>query len=144
MEYKVLCEKLVESDPNIRYAFVVNSAARLVALSGVKDVPSIKEERFAELMEDVLFMVNSRRHYEDFYGTVKFVHIRHARSDIFIFPFEADHVLCLCLGTTDYDETEFLEQLQNKLPSIYQFARQQQPSKHKKANYDLNMPTYDI
>jgi len=141
LEYKVLCEKIVESDPNISYAFVVNSTARLVALSGVKNAPSINEERFAELLEDVSFMANSRKHYEDLYGMIQFVHIRHTRSDTFIFPFEAGQILCLCLGTSEYNETEFLEQLQNKLPSIYQFARQQSSSKHKKANYGFSLPT---
>lgn len=137
LEYRLLCQKIVESDHNINYAFIVNSTAKLVALAGGESVPTISEDRFAELMEDLLFMVTSRRHYEDLHGAVQFVHIRHTRSDTFVLPFERDNLLCVCIGSSECNEEEFLRRLQKNLLEIYQYARHSNTSK---AKYDFSMP----
>jgi hypothetical protein len=121
LEYSGLCQKILESDPNIRDVFLVSSGARLVAFCGAEDAIGIDEAQLAELMEDLLFMTSSRRHYEDLFGAFQYIRIKHKRSDTFVLPFETDKVLCVCLRTTEYDEAKLVRKLQD-MASIYKYA----------------------
>jgi hypothetical protein len=80
------------------------------------------EDRVAELMEDFLFMVSSRKHYEDLFGILRYLHIKHNRADTFLLPFENDKLMCICLRALEYDETQFLHKIQTMLRGIYRYA----------------------
>jgi len=122
LEYRGLCQKILESVPNIRDVFIVNSEARLVAFSGAEDAMQINEAQLAELMEDLLFMVSSRRHYENLFGTFQYMHIKHRRTDTFVLPFERDNLLCICLKADEHDDAEFIHKVEDILVSIYKYA----------------------
>lgn len=109
-------------DLNIKNVFLVSSEARLLAFSGVESEVGIDEDRVAELMEDFLFMVSSRKHYEDLFGMLRYLHIRHNRTDTFLLPFENDKLICICVGTLEYDETQFLHKIQTVLRGMYRYA----------------------
>ena len=109
-------------DSNIENVFLVSSEARLLAFSGIEVKGEMDEDRVAELMEDFLFMVTSRKHYEDLFGILRYLHIRHNRSDTFLLPFENDKLMCVCLRTLEYDEPQFLRKIQDSLRSIYRYA----------------------
>jgi len=108
----------LESDENIKDVFLVSSEARLVAYSG-EGVPGMDETKFAELMEDLLFIVSSRRRYEDLFGTLQYLHIRHKSADTFLLPFERNKLLCICFGTTNVDDAEFVNKMQKVLVNAY-------------------------
>lgn len=126
----------------MKYVFIINSYARLVAFSGTDDNTEMSEERFTELIEDLLFTLGSRKHYEDLFGSMQFVHIRHTRMDTFLFSFESDKMLCVCLEPLQHDETEFLSKLQNMFPQIYRQARNKSSrvseSKNSKNGFAVN------
>lgn len=119
MEYRSLCEKMLESHPNIRDVFMISSDARLLALSGADDAIKIDDARLAELMEDLLFMVSSRRRYRDLFGTLQYIHIRHTNTDTLLLPFEADKVLCVCLRAHQTDVIELLLTVRSALAGIH-------------------------
>jgi hypothetical protein len=113
MEYRDLCQKILESNPSIRDVFVVNSEAGLVAFNRTKDTTRISEARLAEVMEDLLFMVGCRKHCEDLFGSLQYLHIKHEKTETFALPFDTDKLLCICLKTNEIDEKEFLDKLKH-------------------------------
>lgn len=113
----------MQSDRNITNVFIVNSEAHLVALSVSRDTEEINESRLAELMEDLLFMISSRKHYEDLYDALQYLHIKHKTAETFVLPFERDMLLCICLRTSGYDEAKFLGKVQGMLPRIHEYVQ---------------------
>ena len=118
--YRDLCEKILHSDPSIREVFLVSSQARVLASSGVKDATEISEERFAELMEDLLFIVNSRAHYEDLFGKFQSLRVGHKKTETLVLPFENDKLLCICSRTLDleYDKEYSASSMQSILQQL--------------------------
>lgn len=132
MKHRSICEDIVSISKRVRYAFVVNEEARLVAFSGNDAVP-IGEEVLAQLMEDLLFAASSRKHYENMFGALQFVHMRHDHTDVLVLPFE-NKVLCICVEDLQ-SEKDFLKRVKKVL---IPYVNDSTNYKNAKKSYVLN------
>lgn len=122
MDYYEICEKILACDDKIRDVYIVNNEARLAACVGKADNGKISEAQFAEILEDLLFMIASRKHHENVFGRLEYVHIKHRDSDSLVFPFEKDKVLSICMGKHTFDEKDIVSKVKMKMLSPYSYV----------------------
>lgn len=117
MDYRDICEKVMTSDKNVKDVFIISGEARLTAFSGGGELDRISEAQFAEILEDLLFMIGSRKHHENVFGRLEYIHIKHNKSETFAFPFERDKVLCVCMKGPQFNEKEIINKLKHSVHS---------------------------
>ena len=122
MDYHDICEKIIACDGNIKDVFIVNGEARLTGFSGGDGINKISEAQLAEILEDLLFMIGSRRHHEDLFGRLEYIHIKHKNAESLVFPFEKDKVLCVSMKDHSFDEREIVSKLRYGITSLYQYV----------------------
>jgi len=122
MDYHEICEKIMAYDDDVKNVFIVNSDARLISFSGKEGMSKISEARLAEILDDLLFIVGSRRHQEDVFGRLEYIHIKHRNEECLIFPFEKDKVLCLSLRGHSFNEKEIISKIKYGIASLYQYV----------------------
>ena len=122
MDARGVCDRILACDNRIKDVYIVDSDAHLTAFKGNGDMSAIGEARLAEIIEDFLFIVGSRKHHEDIFGILEYIHITHKNSETFLFPFEKDKVLCVCLKNKDFAEKEIVSKVRHGVMDVRQLA----------------------
>lgn len=122
IDYYSICERIMNCDDRIRDVYIINNEARLAALSGKGEMHKVDEAQFAEILEDLLFMVGSRKHHENVFGRLEYIHIRHRNADAIVLPFEKDKVLCICMKEQAFNEVEIVDKLKHEIMRLYQYV----------------------
>jgi hypothetical protein len=121
MDYNDICEKILTCDKEIKDVYIVNNEAHLTACVGKSDIDRIDEAQLAEIFEDILFMVGSRKHHENVFGRLEYVHIKHRDTESIVFPFEKDKVLCICTNGK-FNEKEIANRVKEQMLSAYSYV----------------------
>ena len=122
MDYNDICEKVMGCDTKIKDVYIVNNEAHLLAFNGAGEMDKISEAQLAEILEDLLFIIGSRKHHENVFGRLEYVHIKHKDAETIVFPFEKDKVLCICMKDHSFNETEIVSKLKQKMLGLYRYA----------------------
>jgi len=122
MDYHKVCRDIIAYDQNIKDVYIVSNEARLVAFGGEGEMHKVNEAQFAEILEDLLFMVGSRKHHENVFGRLEYIHIKHRNTDSLVFPFERDKVLCVCMKNQSYNEREIVMKLKEGMLSLPRYV----------------------
>jgi hypothetical protein len=122
MDYHDICEKIMACDAQIKDVYMISNEARLMALSGSGEMDKVSEAQFAEILEDLLFMISSRRHHENVFGKLEYIHIKHKNAESIAFPFEKDKVICVCMKGHSFDEREMVRKIKYGIVSLYNYT----------------------
>ena len=103
-----LCKKVMDSDPLIRFAGLINPNGRLVAGGMKPGYETLEEAKDAEMLYmELVLRAKMRKEFDRAFGAVKFAMSLREKLIVMSFPFE-DHILMISTGKeTDFSKLAF-------------------------------------
>lgn len=108
MDFEKLCKKVIELDPKIRFAGVINEKGRLFA-GGMKDgLRSLEDSKDDEMLYmELVLRTKMRREFDHVLGPVKFAMSYREKAIVMSFPMNENVLLISAEQGFDYANAPF-------------------------------------
>ena len=108
MDFEKLCKKIIELDPKIRFAGVINEKGRLFA-GGMKDgLRSLEDSKDDEMLYmELVLRTKMRREFDHVLGPVKFAMSYREKAIVMSFPMNENVLLISAEQGFDYANAPF-------------------------------------
>jgi len=108
VDFEKLCKKIIELDPKIRFAGVINEKGRLFA-GGMKDgLRSLEDSKDDEMLYmELVLRTKMRREFDHVLGPVKFAMSYREKAIVMSFPMNENVLLISAEQGFDYANAPF-------------------------------------